>query len=61
VEKQRLVAFAVIRIALVIVMQRKSFFNVSGALNTAIAQLLIRKLKPPPGVTNSGKPEPTSW
>jgi hypothetical protein len=49
VEKQRLVAFAVIRIALVIVMQRKSFFNVSGALNTAIAQLLIRKLKPPPG------------
>ena len=43
-----------------IVMQRKSFLNSSIALNTAVGQLLTRELRPPPGVTNSGKPEPTS-
>ena len=31
-------------------MQRKSFLKTSGALNTAVAQLLIREFKPPPGV-----------
>jgi hypothetical protein len=40
-------------------MQRKSFLNTSIALNTAVGQLLTREFKPPPGVTSSGKPEPT--
>ena len=43
------------------VMQRKSFLNSSIALMTAVGQLLMREFKPPPGVTSSGKPEPTSW
>jgi hypothetical protein len=33
--------------------------NASIALNTAVGQLLTREFKPPPGVTSSGKPEPT--
>jgi hypothetical protein len=41
-------------------MTRKSFLNASGALKTAVDQLLIREFKPPPGVTSKGKPEPTS-
>jgi hypothetical protein len=43
-----------------IVMTRKSFLNASGALNTAVAQLLTREFKPPPGVTSNGNPAPTS-
>jgi len=43
-----------------IVMQRNSFLNASGALKTAVGQLLTREFKPPPGVTRSGKPEPHS-
>jgi hypothetical protein len=43
-----------------IVMQRKSFWNASIALNTAVGQLLTREFKPPPGVTKSGKPAPVS-
>src|SRR5262245_38598886 len=39
---------------------RKSFLNSSIALITAVGQLLTREFKPPPGVTNSGKPEPAS-
>ena len=42
------------------VMQRKSFLNSSIALITAVGQLLTREFNPPPGVTSSGKPEPTS-
>ena len=44
-----------------IVITRKSLLNASGALNTAVVQLLIREFKPPPGMTSNGKPEPTSW
>ena len=33
------------------VMQRKSPLSASGALNTAVGQLLTRELRPPPGVT----------
>ena len=43
-----------------IVMQRKSFLNSSIALMTAVGQLLTREFRPPPGVTSSGKPDPTS-
>ena len=43
-----------------IVMQRKSFLRASGALKTAVGQLLTREFKPPPGVTSNGKPEPVS-
>jgi hypothetical protein len=41
-------------------MQRKSFLKTSIALKTAFGQLLMREVKPPPGVTSSGKPEPIS-
>jgi hypothetical protein len=41
-------------------MTRKSFLNSSIALIAAVGQLLTRELRPPPGVTSSGKPEPTS-
>ena len=44
-----------------IVMQRKSFLSSAIALMTAFCQLLMREFSPPPGVTSSGKPEPTSW
>lgn len=43
-----------------IVMQRKSFLNSSIALIAAVGHMATRELSPPPGVTNNGKPEPTS-
>ena len=40
-------------------MQRKSFLNTSIAFITAVGQLLTREFSPPPGVTKSGKPDPS--
>jgi hypothetical protein len=41
-------------------MQRHSCWNSSIALKGAVAQLLRREFKPPPGMTRSGQPAPAS-